>query len=140
MKKTILVSACLLGRACRYDGKHQFDEKVDRLKEDYHIISVCPEQLGGLSTPRQPSEIKNKRVIFKDGTDVTNKFYKGAHQVIELIKDQKIEFAVLKEYSPSCGTHEIYDGSFTGQKKPGMGITAQVLKEHGIKVISEEKL
>lgn len=136
----ILVSACLLGANCKYSGGHNYSESVARLKESYHLIPVCPEQLGGLATPRQPSEIQEDKIIAKDGTDVTIPYLRGAQETWKFAQLFGCKAAVLKGRSPSCGSGIIYDGTFTGTKVPGDGVTAKLLKEHGILVLSEEDL
>ncbi|MZQ97991.1 MAG: DUF523 domain-containing protein [Acidaminobacter sp.] len=135
------VSACLLGVRCKYDGTSNYAaEAVRGLAERYTLIPVCPEQLGGLTTPRPPAEILNGRVITKDGLDVTESFQRGAEETLEIFKLLKLEAAILKEGSPSCGSSLIYDGTFTGVKIPGMGLTVRVLRDQGIGVISEKAL
>lgn len=144
----ILVSACLLGIRAKYDGG---DNTVPQLVEKCKsggIIPVCPEQLGGLTTPRQPCEISGgtgddvlegkARVITKDGSDVTQAFVEGAKQVLRIARLYGADMAILKKRSPSCGCCQIYDGSFSGQKIPGAGVTAALLLKNGIKVYSEE--
>lgn len=137
-KKSILVSACLLGACCRYDGKGQKNEAVAALAERYHLIPVCPEQLGGLPTPRTPAERKGERVITKDGRDVTEEYRRGAQEALKLARLFGCEAAVLKARSPSCGSGEIYDGTFSGKKCAGNGVCAQLLLENGLRVFSEE--
>lgn len=135
------VSACLLGVRCKYDGTSNYTaEAVRGLAERYTLIPVCPEQLGGLTTPRPPAEILNGRVITKDGLDVTESFQRGAEETLEIFKLLKLEAAILKEGSPSCGSSLIYDGTFTGVKIPGMGLTVRVLRDQGVAVISEKAL
>lgn len=135
------VSACLLGIRCKYDGTSNYaEEAVRQLAERFTLIPVCPEQLGGLTTPRAPAEILNGRVITKDGLDVTESFQRGAEETLEIFKLLKLEAAILKEGSPSCGSGLIYDGTFTGVKIPGMGLTVRLLRDQGIGVISEKAL
>jgi uncharacterized protein YbbK (DUF523 family) len=135
------VSACLLGIRCKYDGTSNYSaEAVRRLAERYTLIPVCPEQLGGLTTPRPPAEIQNGRVVTKDGLDVTESFQRGAEETLEIFKLLKLEAAILKEGSPSCGSSLIYDGTFTGVKISGMGLTVRLLRDQGIGVISEKAL
>lgn len=137
--KNILISACLLGCACRYDGKScEYDLKG--IEEDYNLIPFCPEIYGGLSTPRIPSEIIEDRVINKNGADVTEQYKKGAYEALRLCKMFKIEKVLLKEKSPSCGSGVIYDGSFTHTLVQGDGITAKLLKENGIEVFGESNI
>ena len=139
-KKTILCSACLLGVSCRYDGKAKTNEKALKLLEDYHVVLVCPEQLGGLPTPRPPAEITNSRVINRNGEDVTLQFLRGAEEVLKIARLVGAEEAVLKSNSPSCGSMHRYDGSFTGTLTEGDGVTASLLKKDGIRVVSENDL
>ena len=107
--ENILVSACLLGIGCRYDGKHKADLNVLKLKEKYNLIPVCPEIYGGLTTPRVPSERIGDKVMMKDGRDVTENYTRGANEALELCRIFNIKTAILKERSPSCGKGEIYD-------------------------------
>ena len=138
--ENILVSACLLGIGCRYDGKHKADEAVLRLREKYNLIPVCPEIFGGLPTPRTPSERVGDRVMMKDGTDVTENFERGAVEAYELCKIYNIKTAVLKERSPSCGAGEIYDGTFTHTRIPGDGTASALLKANGIEIYGETRI
>ena len=135
-----ICSACLLGVKCRYDGKSKPDDKVINLAKKETLIPVCPEQLGGLSTPREPAEQKERKVITKSGKDVTENFEKGAEQVLKLAKLFNVEVAILKQRSSSCGRGQIYDGSFSGTIIKGDGVTTSLLKSKGIKVITEEDL
>ncbi len=136
----ILVSACLLGKNCKYDGGNNKNQKVLEYLRDKQYIAVCPETMGGLKSPRLPAEIQNGRVYLKDGTDVTCFFEKGAETVCQIAEQYNAQEAILKERSPSCGCHFVYDGTFTGGKIPGCGITAQRLVNKGISVKSEEDL
>ena len=136
----ILVSACLLGIDVKYDGKNNKNDKVLEYIKDKEIIPICPEVIGGLSTPRIPSEIIGDKVINKDGIDVTNNFYKGAEEVLKLCKLFNIKKAILKKKSPSCGVGLIYDGTFTNNLVEGYGITAKLLKENGIELLTEDDL
>lgn len=176
-KENILVSACLLGVNCRYDGKNGTSLEVLALLKNFNLIPVCPEQLGGMKTPREPAEcIKQKtgtetrkkdkrritepenkgressralaerkteelvtRVVNRAGEDVTERFEKGAGEVLRLAGLYGCKRAILKERSPSCGYGRIYDGTFTGKKIPGNGITAQLLEKNGIEIIGESK-
>jgi len=135
-----LCSACLLGIKCRYDGESKTSEKVNALLKKDLLIPVCPEQLGGLPTPRTPSEQKGNKVFTKDGKDVTEQFNRGAEEVLKIAKSFGIKEAVLKQKSPSCGCGLIYDGTFSDKLIRGNGVTTQLLKDNGIKVISEEDL
>lgn len=133
----ILVSACLLGVNCKYSGKNNRNENVLRLAEKHTLIPVCPEQLGGLPTPRYPSEICGGRVINNIGEDVTAYYEKGSGEALKIAKLFGCERAVLKARSPECGSKEIYDGTFTKTVIPGKGITAALLEENGIEVYDE---
>ncbi|XOB40375.1 MAG: DUF523 domain-containing protein [Candidatus Nealsonbacteria bacterium] len=139
-KQIKICSACLLGIRCRYDGKSKPDDKIIELLKKETLIPVCPEQLGGLSTPREPAEQKGNKVITKSGKDVTESFKKGAEQVLELAELFDIKEAILKQKSPSCGCGQIYDGSFSSRIIKGDGVTTSLLKTNGIKVITEEDL
>ena len=134
----ILVSACLLGLKVRYDGKEKANEElVERLK-NYDFVPVCPEIFGGLSTPRVPAEIRDNKVINKEGVDVTSNYVRGAEEVLKLALKFNIKKAVLKSNSPSCGKGKIYDGTFSGNLVDGNGITAKLLMDNGIEVLSED--
>lgn len=135
-----LCSACLLGIRCRYDGKSKRDRKVIKLTKKEILIPVCPEQLGGLPTPREPAEQKGKKVFTKSGKDVTKNFLKGAKAVLTIAKLFRIKEAILKQKSPSCGSGKIPDGTFTGKLIKGDGVTTSLLKKNKIKVVSEEDL
>lgn len=146
----ILVSACLLGINCKYNGDNNKDLKVLEYLKDKEFIIVCPEQLGGMSTPRDPSEIirldgdavinGETSVITNKRLDVTKKFKLGANEALKIAKLYNCTEAILKEGSPSCGSNYIYDGTFTGKKRDGIGVTTSLLKQNGIKVISEKEI
>lgn len=138
--KPILVSACLLGAACKYSGGDNFCSKVAALVKDYQLMPVCPEQLGGLPTPRTPAERQGDRVITKDGRDVTDAYHRGAQETMKLAKLFGCDTAILKARSPSCGAQGIYDGTFTGTVIPGSGVTAELLRDVGIRVLTEDEL
>ena len=132
-----LVSACLCGEGCRYDGGSTPDERVLKLNESGSVLSFCPE--AELGTPREPCEqTSDGRIVSRSGRDFTPEFQRGAEKALELCCTYKIKKAVLKEKSPSCGVHRVYDGSFSGRKISGMGLTARLLSENGIDVMSEE--
>lgn len=133
----ILVSACLIGVSCRYDGTGKLNEGMQELSKKHNLIPVCPEIFGGLSTPRTPAEICNGRVMTKDGTDVTSEYTKGAEEVLKLVRFYNCSIVILKERSPSCGYGKIYDGTFTSQLIDGSGITAKMLAEEGVEVLGE---
>jgi len=136
----ILVSACLAGSNCRYDGNSNVCEKVVELVKNGLAIPVCPEQLGGLSTPRTPAEIVNEKVITKSGEDVTENFKFGANETLRLAKLVGAKRAVLKQRSPSCGYGKIYDGTYSGNVIEGNGFTAQLLADHGLQILTEESI
>ena len=138
--ENILVSACLLGIGCRYDGKHKAHPEVIRLAEKYNLIPICPEIYGGLPTPRIPSERVGDRVVMKDGRDVTDNYQKGARETLELCRILDAKIAVLKERSPSCGKGKIYDGSFTGALTERDGVCAELLISEGIRVLGESEI
>ena len=136
----ILISACLVGDNCKYNGGNNLNPQLEALLEKYELIPFCPEVEGGLTTPRNPSEIKGSRVVMDNDKDVTREFEWGARKALMLCLYLKIKIAVLKEYSPSCGTHQVHDGSFSNKLVDGMGVTAKLLKENGIKVYSEDEI
>lgn len=140
MKERILVSACLLGTPCRYDGRSKPCKRVIRLKERYDLIPVCPEVLGGLSTPRLPCELSCSKVMRKDGADMTEFYEKGAQRSLEIAKTNHCKIAILKEKSPSCSPHLHYDGTFSDTLTEGMGITANLLTKNGILVLGENEV
>jgi len=133
----IIVSACLAGIECRYDCAHKESNEVVDLVKSGQAIPVCPEQLGGLPTPRIPAEIQNNgRVINKNGVDVTDEYHKGANEALKIAQMIKAKKAILKANSPMCGSGEVYDGSFTGKKTRGDGIFASFLKSKDISIKS----
>lgn len=136
MKEKILVSACLLGTNCKYSGGNNYSEEVMEFLRDYDIIPICPEQLGGLPTPRPASEIVGNKVINIEGNDVTQNYIKGAEETLKIAKMLGVKKALLKAKSPSCGNGKIYDGTFTSNLIEGDGITTKLLKENDIKVIT----
>jgi len=146
----ILVSACLLGVNCKYDGKNNLNKDITNLQKQYGIVPVCPEQLGGLMTPRLPAEIANgngidvlekrAKVIRNDGIDVTEEFVKGAYETLYIAQCMGINRAIFKAKSPSCGSEKIYDGTFTKTLRDGDGVTVALLKKNGIKVLDENSL
>lgn len=135
----IIVSSCLAGFKCKYNGEANTDERIVELVRSGKAIPICPEQLGGLTTPRVPSEISGDRVISKKGADVTAQFIKGAEIALEIAKLYDCTEAILKLGSPSCGKGAIYDGTFSGTLVQGDGITAKLLNKNGIRVITEEE-
>ncbi len=136
----ILISACLVGDNVKYNGGNNKSPLIDKLLEKYELIPFCPEVEGGLKTPRSPSEIKDGRVINQEGQDVTMAFERGAELAFNICLFLKIKKVILKEKSPSCGSNEIYDGSFSHKVISGMGITARYLKEKGIEVYTENDI
>ena len=140
MKKNILVSACLLGTACRYDGKSKPCERVIALSNTYNLIPICPEVMGGLPTPRVPSEICGDRVMMKDGRNVTENYNRGAKQALEIARENACMVAILKEKSPSCGSGLIHNGLFDGGLVTGDGITTRLFKKEGIRVLGESEI
>lgn len=138
MREKLLISACLLGENCRYDGGGNYAPEVEALRERFELIPVCPERLGGLPTPRTPSERVGERVLTRSGEDVTEPFRRGAARALAAARAQGAVRAVLKERSPSCGSGCVYDGTFTGRVVPGRGVAAELLARHGIEVYSEE--
>ncbi|WP_448921337.1 DUF523 domain-containing protein [Eubacterium sp.] len=140
MKTKILVSACLLGENCKYSGGNNKNDEVIALADSFKLIPVCPECFGGLTIPRLPSEIKGGRVYAKDGEDVTDAFVSGAEQTLYIAKETNAPCAVLKENSPSCGFGKIYDGTFSGNKINGNGITAQLLFDNEIQIFGESQI
>ena len=146
----ILVSACLLGIDCKYNGSNNDNAKVKEYLKNKAFVIACPEQLGGLTTPRDPSEIvkcdkdgiinENYKIISNKYVDVTRNFIKGANETLKIAKIYNCKEAILKYGSPSCGSNFIYDGSFTGNKVIGEGVTTKLLRDNNIKVISENDL
>lgn len=140
----ILVSACLVGVNCKYNGENNFNQKVFDLVKSGKAIPICPEQLGGLATPRTPVEIEvingKKHAIDKDGIDVTKEYIKGAKEVLELAKKLNIKKAILQPRSPSCGVNKIYNGNFDKTLVDGNGLTAELLKENGIEILSSDEI
>ncbi len=134
----ILVSACLLGKNCKYNGGNNFNQSVLEFIEGHEVIGVCPEQLGGLSTPRLPAEIVDGVVTNKEGVSVDAEFRKGAQAALAAALENKVDLAILQSRSPSCGVKEIYDGSFSGKKIKGQGVFAKLLAKHDIKVLDAE--
>ena len=137
---TVLVSACFLGCPCRYDGKSKPCDAVLALMEEHTLIPVCPEQMGGLATPRPPAECKAEGVFTESGADVTVQYRRGAEEALRLAKLYGCTHAILKERSPSCGSSGIYDGSFSRTLIPGDGVTASLLRQNDITVLGESEV
>lgn len=143
----ILISACLCGVNCKYNGENNLNEKIKAILEKKNVMVICPEQLGGLPTPRTPNEILGgtgkevlsgeAKVLNKDKIDSTHCFIKGAEEVLRLAKIVNPELIILKAKSPSCGKGIIYDGTFSGRKIQGNGVTAELLLNNGFEVITE---
>ena len=135
---TILVSACLLGENCKYNGGNNRNERVLRYVAGREVIPVCPEMLGGLPCPRKPVEWVGERVLTKDGDDCTEAFRLGVQRAVEIIADKRIDLAILQSRSPTCGVKQIYDGTFSGTRIDGMGALARALHERGIPLMDAE--
>ncbi len=138
--ETILVSACLLGENVKYNGKNNYDERIEKLKDLFDIVPICPEVFGGLPTPRIPSEIKGENVVNEKGKDVTYEFNKGAHKVINIVNFCHVRKALLMDRSPSCGVNKIYNGKFNGTLIDGMGYTAKLLKAKGVQLYTLDSI
>ena len=136
----ILVSGCLLGENCKYNGGNNYSEKVAEYIKGHEVISACPECLGGLATPRVPAEIVNGVVTNREGQIVDAEFRKGAEIALEIAKKEKIDLVILQSRSPSCGVKQIYDGTFSGTRIDGQGVFARLLKENGIPMMDVEDL
>ena len=136
----IMVSACLSGQNCKYNGGNNLNEKVMKLMAGNEVFSVCPEVMGGLSVPRSPSEIRDGIVMTKDGRDVDAAFCAGAQECLKLAVREQPDLIVLQSRSPSCGVNQRYDGSFTGKLIKGSGVTAELLIRHGFHVVDVEDL
>ena len=136
----IIVSACLLGENCKYNGGNNYDPQVAALCEGREVIPVCPEVLAGLGIPRIPIEIKDGKVIRRDGTEVDAAIRSAVGEILEQIKDEDIQCAILKARSPTCGARQVYDGTFSGKLVDGAGVLAQALKDAGYIVLDNEEL
>ena len=137
---TILVSACLLGLACRYDGCAKENPAVLALRAHHTLIPFCPETYGGLPTPRLPSEIRGDRVVARDGADVTAAFARGAQEALKLVRLLGCDCALLQDRSPSCGCRQVYSGQFDGQLRAGQGVAAAALATAGVTLFDEQQL
>lgn len=136
----ILISACLIGDKCKYDGHSNYNPKIKELLEKYELVPFCPEVEGGLSTPRTPSERVKDKVLMQDGRDVTFQFEKGADLAYNICMYLGIKRVILKKLSPSCGSNEIYDGTFSHKIVKRDGVTAEYLKRKGIEVLTEDDI
>ena len=134
----IILSACLAGENCKYNGGNNHNEKLMEALRDHQVIKVCPEVMGGLPTPRIPSEITGGRVMNRAGEDVDGNFRLGARLALEKAREAGCDLAVLQPRSPSCGCGQIYDGSFSGVLVPGNGIFADLLKKNGLTCMTPE--
>ena len=135
-KEKILVSACLLGVNCKYNGGNNSSDKVDEFLKEYEIIPICPEIMGGLPTPRVAAEQKGEKVITQDGEDVTKQYRKGAEECLFLAQKYNVKKALLKLRSPSCGYGQVYDGTFSHTLVNENGVTAELLLKNGIEIIT----
>lgn len=135
----LIVSKCLLGYPCRYDGKSVPSQAVIDLQNKYELVPVCPEELGGLLTPRIPAEIVGDRVIRKDGKDITLEYTSGAVAALEIARENNCTVAILKSKSPSCGKGKIYDGTFSGRLTDGDGICVRLFKKNNIDIFTEDE-
>ena len=136
----IMISACLTGKNCKYNGGNNRNEKVVKLMEENDVILVCPEQMGGLPTPRVPSEVRDSVVITRDGRNVDSEFRAGAAKCLEIATQEQPDLIVLQSRSPSCGVKQRYDGTFTGTLTDRAGVTAQLLMENGFKCVDVEEV
>ena len=136
----ILVSSCLLGENCRYKGDNCRNEKVLALKGEHELIGVCPEVMGGLSTPRAPSERVGDKVLSSEGKDVTENYRAGAEAALEIAKKEKVDYCIFKAKRPSCGCGKIYDGTFSGKLVEGNGVTSELFLKNGFSIKTEESL
>lgn len=140
MKEKLLISACLLGRNCKYNGGNNDTPLAHALAERYELVPVCPECLGGLPVPHEPSERAGDKVLSRSGRDVTAAFRAGAARVLDIARENGVRRAVLKERSPSCGCGIIYDGTFTGTVASGSGVTAEALLAEGVRIYGESRI
>ena len=136
----IIVSACLLGENCKYNGGNNYDPRVVAFARGREVIPVCPEVLAGLGIPRIPIEIKDGKVIRRDGTEVDAAIRSAVGEILEQIKDEDIQCAILKARSPTCGARQVYDGTFSGKLVDGAGVLAQALLDAGYIVMDNEEL
>lgn len=134
----VLVSACLLGYNCKYNGKNNLNSKIVELLKTHEVIPVCPEMFGGLSCPRIPCEKVGDRILDKEGNDCTKQFIKGAEEALNIAKEKQVDFAILQKRSPSCGNSVIYDGTFKGNLIAGNGVFALKLQSLNIPIMEAE--
>lgn len=140
MKTKLLISACLCGKNTKYNGGNNLLLRLSEIEEKFELFLICPEVMGGLSTPRDPSENRGDLVFSNKGKDVTEAFNLGARKALEIALENDIHLALLKESSPSCGSNKIYDGTFSGIKISGQGVAVKLLQKHKIKIFSEEQI
>ena len=140
MREKLLISACLLGIDCKYDGGNNRHPLAERLREKYDLVPVCPETWGGLAAPRPPAERVGDRILDREGRDLTDAFQRGARRALETARENGCRRAVLKERSPSCGAGRIYDGTFTGATVPGDGVAAALLRAEGLLLCGESEI
>ncbi|MCR5005367.1 MAG: DUF523 domain-containing protein [Clostridiales bacterium] len=136
----ILISACLIGTNCKYNGGNNRNEKVMQFLEGHEVIPICPEVMGGLPTPRVPAEIVGSTVINREGRSVDREYRCGAQQALEIAVREQPDLIILQSRSPSCGVKQRYDGTFSGTLIPGQGVTAELLVQHGFHVMDVEDL
>ena len=140
MSKKVVVSACIMGRNCKYNGGNNYNEKLVTMLKDREIIEVCPEVAAGMPIPRPAVEILNGRVIREDGSDWDDVYRKGVEVVLNQLKHEDIDYAVLQSRSPTCGVKQIYDGTFSKKRIDGQGILAKALAEREIKLVDIEDI
>ena len=136
----VLVSACLLGRSCKYNGGNNWDPRVAAFLKGREVVAVCPEVLAGMGVPRVPMELRGGRLVNRDGVDVDEPNRRAVAAILEQLRGEDIECAVLKSRSPTCGVRQVYDGTFSGTLTEGMGILARALADAGYRVIDAEDL
>lgn len=135
----ILVSACLLGENCKYNGGNNYNEKIAEFLKGHEVVSVCPEKLAGLGTPRERIEILDGKVFSVSGKDLTKECEEGALKAYKIAKSENIDLAILQQRSPSCGAHQIYDGTFSKKLIEGQGIFTKKLIENGFLVMDSSE-
>lgn len=135
-----MVSACLLGENCKYNGGNNYSEKLAALLKGHEVIPVCPEVLGGLPTPRVPAELQNGTVVNRDGVEVDRQFRLGAQKCLEIAEREQPDRIIFQSRSPSCGVHQRYDGTFSGRLIDGSGVTAALLSANGFSVTDSEDI
>ncbi len=136
----ILISACLLGQKCKYNGGENYSEAAAEYCRGHEVFAVCPEVAGGLPVPRIPSEIVDGVVMNARGENVDRAFRSGAERCLRIAAEKRIDLAILKSRSPSCGVKQVYDGTFSGKLVQGSGVFAELLKAHGFRVVDAEEL